>query len=62
MVLDCQNEKSALQSIALYFKTDVESIKSTFIKNNLKKLFRMYYKNMIILVIFFMIILVGILV
>lgn len=41
MVLDCQNEKSALQSVALYFKTDVESIKSTLTKNNLDKKFRM---------------------
>lgn len=42
MILDCQNERLALQSIALYFKTDVESIKDILIKNNFEKLFRMY--------------------
>lgn len=41
MVLDCQNEKSALQSVALYFKTDIESIRLTLAKNDLNKQFRM---------------------
>lgn len=45
MVLDCQNEKSALQSVALYFKTDIENVKSTLTKNNLMKLFRMHHNK-----------------
>lgn len=42
MILDCQNEKSTLESVAKYFNTDVENIKETLLENNFEKLFERY--------------------
>lgn len=39
MVLDCQNEEVALQSVSIYFDTDVERIKKILLEKNFEKLF-----------------------